>query len=146
MLGSGLSFIFIQSFDVKTQCKYHRRESSGRLNSKFASNILCFSHLPVQNLATVPCSLQCTMRRTKLCQKFSILSGQWTVALLWIHILFFSSLSLSHLTGLERQETLTQRTCSLGHLQASVPRTSGCLQTKMSQQNLEKSKVLLIDA
>ena len=43
MLGSGLSFIFIQSFDVKTQCKYHRRESSGRLNSKFASNILCFS-------------------------------------------------------------------------------------------------------
>ena len=62
------------------------------------------------------------------------------------HSVFFISLSLSHLTGLERQETLTQRTCSLGHLQASVPRTSGCLQTKMSQQNLEKSKVLLIDA
>lgn len=58
--------------------------------------MLFFSHLPVQNLATVPCCLQCTMRRTKPCQKFSILSGQWTVALLWIHILFFFiSLSLT---------------------------------------------------
>ena len=118
---------------------------------------VCFKHFVFFTLACAKHghgTLQPPMHDVKDQAMPEILHSVWPMggcSALDTHSVFLISLSLSppfSLTfdwlGAAGNTNTTH--CSLGHLQASVPRTSGCLQTKISQQNLEKFKVLLIDA